>query len=445
MDATERALAVTILAAGHGTRMKSARAKVLHEIAGWPMLAYPLAAAETLRPTRLLVVVGSDAGEVREAFRDRVEFVVQSEPRGTGHAVQAAQVALAEFRGDVLILYGDTPLLRAETLHALRAKKAETGSDLVILTSPVPLPGRVVRGPSGRVERIVEEPDATPEELRIREGNTGVYLVDAEFLGKALAQLDDDNAQGEIYLTDVVGYAVSQQRAVEAMLLDDPDESLGVNSRAELAQAIAVVRRRVAERLMAQGVTIVDPGNTYIDVDVAVGRDTVIEPGCVIRGDTTIGERVTLKPHCVIESSAIGDDVTMGPSAHLRPGSRLGRGVRIGNFVEIKNSTLGARVKADHLAYIGDADVGEGASFGCGAIVVNYDWSEKHRTTIGEGVLVGCNANLVAPLELAPNSRVAAGTTVTQDVPAGALAVARSKQRNIPGWAERRPRKKNEK
>ncbi|UCE85010.1 MAG: bifunctional UDP-N-acetylglucosamine diphosphorylase/glucosamine-1-phosphate N-acetyltransferase GlmU [Deltaproteobacteria bacterium] len=444
MNATERALAVVVLAAGEGTRMKSQRPKVLHEIAGRPLLAYPLGAAEALAPARLLVVVGPAAEAVREALGDRADFVVQPEPRGTGDAVQRALPSLGDFRGDVLILYGDTPLLRAETLRALRAKKAETRCDLVLLTSPAPLPGRVVRDASGRVARVVEVTDATPEELAIQEGNTGVYLVDAEFLGKALAQLDDDNAQGELYLTDIVSYAVSQQRSVEAMRLEDPDESLGVNTRAELAAAGAAVRRRVLAELMAEGVTIVDPEHTYVDVDVEVGRDTVIEPGCVLRGATRVGERVTIKPHCVIESSILEDDVTIGPSAHLRPGSRLGRGVRVGNFVEVKNSTLGAGVKADHLSYIGDADVGDGASFGCGAITVNYDWEAKHRTRVGAGVRVGCNANLVAPVSLADDSAVAAGTTVTRDVPADALAVARERQRNVEGWRKRRSRPKKD-
>jgi bifunctional UDP-N-acetylglucosamine pyrophosphorylase/glucosamine-1-phosphate N-acetyltransferase len=442
MNATERALAVVVLAAGQGTRMKSQRPKVLHDVAGRPLLAYSLGAAEALSPARLVVVVPEDSGEVQAAFRDRAEFVVQPEPRGTGEAVQRALPLLEDFRGDVLILYGDTPLLRSETLRALREKKLQTGCDLIMLTSPSPLPGRVVRDPSGRVERVVEVTDATPEELEIQEGNTGVYLVDAEFLGKALAQLDDDNAQGELYVTDIVGNAVSQRRQVEALTLDDPDESLGVNTRAELAQAAAAVRRRILERLMADGVTIVDPEHTYVDVDVEVGCDTVIEPGCVLRGATRIGERVTINPHCVIESSVLEDDVTIGPSAHLRPGSRLGRGARVGNFVEVKNSTLGAGVKADHLTYIGDADVGDGASFGCGAITVNYDWDAKHRTKVGEGVSVGCNANLVAPVSLAKNSAVAAGTTVTRDVPPDALAVARDRQRNVEGWRKRRPRKK---
>ena len=441
--AAPRDLAVVILAAGQGTRMRSARNKVLHEIAGRPMLGYALAAAESLSPSRLAVVVGKDGDEVREAFAGRASFALQAEPRGTGHAVLQAQDALAGFRGDVLLLYADVPLLRAETLARMREHKAATGAELVMLSAYLPLPGRVVRDARGRVERIVETTDATPEELQIREGNTGVYLVGSELLWKALAQVDDRNAQGEIYLTDVVGYAIAQGHRVETVVMDDADEALGVNTRAELAQAAALMRRRIGERLMAAGVTLEDPAATYIDVDVEIGPDSRVEPGCVIRGRSRLGERVHVKAHSVIESSWIGDDVAIGPSAHIRPDCRLERRVRIGNFVEVKNSHLGEGVKADHLAYIGDADVGAGAAFGCGAITVNYDWQAKHRTVVGEGATIGCNANLVAPVTVAAGAAVAAGSTVTQDVPEGALGVARTRQRNIEGWRTRRPGKRD--
>lgn len=437
----DASLAVIVLAAGQGTRMNSSLNKVLHEIAGRPMLSYALEAAAGLGPERCVVVVGRDSGRVEEAFRGRATFVTQEVQRGTGHAVEVALPALRAFRGEVLILYGDVPLLRAESLLRLRARKAETGAPLAMLTAPIPLPGLVVRGPGGQVERIVEVTDATDEELTLREGNTGVYLVDAELLAKALAQLDDRNQQGELYLTDVVSVARAAGLAVEALLLEDADEALGVNTRAELAKAAAVQYRRNAERWMAEGVTFVDPATTYVDTDAVIGRDTVIDPGVVIRGATVIGERVHVKAHSVIESSRIGDDSAIGPSAHLRPGSRLARGVRIGNFVEVKNSDLGEGVKADHLAYIGDADVGAGSSFGCGAITVNYDWDAKHRTRIGSGVRVGCNANLVAPLVLEDGAVVAAGSTVTKDVPAGALAVARAPQKLVEGFAERRLRR----
>ncbi len=431
-------LAVVVLAAGKGTRMKSGLVKVLHEVAGRPMLGHVLGAAEALSPERLVVVIGRDGEAVAEAFAGRATFVEQGELRGTGHAVQQTEPALADFRGDVLLLYGDVCLLRAETLQHLRERKAAAGADLAMLTSSLPLPGIVLRDASGRVSRIVEVTDATPAELEIREFNTGVYLVDAELLWKALAQLDDGNAQGEFYLTDIVASSVAEGRVVEAVRMDDPEEALGVNNRSELARAATELHRRSAERLMEAGVTLVAPGQTWIDVDVEAGQDSVIEPGVVIQGPTRIGQRVHIRAHCVVESSRIDDDVVIGPSAHIRPGCHLERGVRVGNFVEVKNSNLGEGVKADHLSYIGDADVGPGASFGCGSITVNYDGVAKHRTRVGERAFVGCNANLIAPLELADDCYVAAGSTITQDVPGEALAVGRGKQRNVEGWVRRR-------
>jgi bifunctional UDP-N-acetylglucosamine pyrophosphorylase/glucosamine-1-phosphate N-acetyltransferase len=441
MQASGIEFAIIILAAGEGTRMRSDLAKVLHEIGGRPMLGYPLAVAEALDPAHLLVVIGCDAGQVEERFRGRACFVVQSERRGTGHAAQQALPILSGFSGEVLILYGDTPLLCAETIRRMRALKAERRADLVLLTARLPLPGRVARDASGRVARIVEVTDASPEELAIEEGNTGVYLLDSELLAKTLAQLDDRNQQGELYLTDIVSLAVAQGMAVEALLLDDADEALGVNSRAELARAAAVLRRRTAERLMEEGVTIVDPDTTYIDTDVEIGRDSRIDPGVVITGASRLGRRVYVKPHCVIESSQLDDDVQLGPAAHLRPGCHLRSRVKIGNYVEVKNSDVGEGVKAAHLTYIGDADVGAGTTFGCGVITVNYDGQEKHRTTVGERVFIGCNANLIAPVTLRDDSYVAAGSTINKEVPTDALAVARARQRNIGGWVSRRRKK----
>jgi len=432
--ATGRSLAVVILAAGQGKRMQSGLAKVLHELCGRPMLAYPIEVARGLAPERLVVVIGRDAEKVQETFDGAAEFVLQAERRGTGHAVLQTRKSLDGFAGDVLILYGDTPLLRAETLERMRAEKAARGLDLLVLSAMEPLPGRIVRDAQGRFQRIVEVTDATPEELRIPEGNTGTYLVDAEFLWKALDQVDSNNAQGEIYLTDIVAIAVREGRALDAVPLDDADEALGINSRAELARAAAVLRRRTTQRVMNAGVTLIDPDATWLDWEVEIGRDTVIEPGCVIQGPTKIGERCRIKAHTVIESSEVGDEVQLGPSAHLRPGSRLGAGVRIGNYVEVKNSQLGAGVKADHLSYIGDADVGAGASFGCGSVVVNYDGVHKHRTTVEENAFVGCNANLIAPVTIEANAFVAAGSTITETVPKDSLGVARAKQKNVEGW-----------
>jgi bifunctional UDP-N-acetylglucosamine pyrophosphorylase/glucosamine-1-phosphate N-acetyltransferase len=437
-------LAVVILAAGKGTRMKSGRAKVLHEICGWPMLGYSIELAEALAPERRVVVIGRDAEKVREAFGGRAEWVLQDPQRGTGDAVLQTRQALQGFRGDVLILYGDTPLLRQETVLRLRELKRSRRADLAMLTAPAPLPGRIVRGPDGRVLRIVETTDATPEELAIQEGNTGVYLVGSELLWKGLDQLDDRNAQGELYLTDIVGGAAAAGLRVEALLLDDADEALGINTRAELARAAAIQRRRINERHLAAGVTLVDPATTYLDVDVEIGPDTLIEPGCVIQGPSRLGARVHVKPYCVIESSQLDDDVTVGPCAHLRPGTRLRRGARVGNFVEVKNTDFGEGAKADHLSYIGDADVGAGASFGCGSITVNYDGRDKHRTTVDAGAFVGCNSNLIAPVRVGEQAYVAAGSTVTHDVPPGALGVARARQRNVEGWRERRNRRRTE-
>jgi len=437
---TLSSVAVIILAAGQGTRMKSRLSKVLHPIGGRPMLEYPLAAAEALEPERLIVVVGRDAEQVEQAFCERATFVLQHEQRGTGHAVLAARAELENFAGDVLILYGDTPLLRPETLNQMVQAKAETGADVVMLTARVDVPGIVVRDRAGAVARIVEQPDATPEERAIEERNTGVYLVSSDLLWKTLEQVDDCNEQGEIYLTTLIESSVREGRHVEALQMTDDEEAIGVNTRVELAAASAVVRQRKLHQLMLAGVTIVDPANTYVDVGVEIGRDTLIEPGCVIQGETRIGEGVHLKAGCVIESSRIGDDVTMGPNAHLRPDNVIGRGVRIGNYVELKNSVLGDGVKADHLSYIGDADVGAGASFGCGAITVNYDWNQKNRTTIGEGATIGCNVNLIAPVTIGRNAAVAAGSTVGQEVPSDALAVERNRQRNVEGWVLRRKR-----
>ena len=438
MTQSVRPLAALLLAAGKGTRMKSRRPKVLHEICGRPMLGFPLDAATSQDPARLLVVIGHDAEAVREGFEGRAEFVIQEEQRGTGHAVLQCRPSLEGFHGDALILYGDTPLLRGDTLGRMREHKARAGADLVLLSAPVDVPGIVVRDASGAIERIVEAPDATPAQLAIEERNTGVYLIDADLLWKLLAQVGEDNAQGEVYLTDVVEIAVREGLRVEALRLEEADEALGVNTRSELARAGALLRARIVNRLMASGVTVVDPASTFIDVDVEIGADTLIEPGCVIQGPTRIGAGVQIKPHCTIEASEIGDDVVLGPSAHIRPDCVIGRGSRIGNFVEVKNSVLGEGVKADHLSYLGDADVGDGASFGCGSVVVNYDGVAKHRTTVGARAFVGCNVNLIAPVTIESDAFLAAGSTISKDVPSEALGVARARQRNVEGWVSRR-------
>jgi bifunctional UDP-N-acetylglucosamine pyrophosphorylase/glucosamine-1-phosphate N-acetyltransferase len=430
---------IIILAAGQGTRMKSRRAKVLHELCGVPMLEHVLRSAKRLSPNRLLVVIGRDAAEVEARFEGQAEFVLQAEQKGTGHAVQIAEPALGPVEGDVLVLYGDTPLLSAETLERMAHVKRERAADLVVLTARTKnIPGRVQRDGDGRVIRIIEAQDATPEELEIEERNTGVYLFSAGLLRAGLAALRPDNAQGELYITDIVGFAVERKMSVEAVETADPDECMGINTRAELADATAYLRKRIARHHMDQGVTFIDPESVYLDADVEIGRDSILEPGVVITGHSRVGEGCHVKAGCVVEDSELAADVTIGPSAHLRPGSILGEGVKIGNYVEVKNSTLGAGTKAAHLGYIGDADVGAGVNFSCGAIVVNYDGYKKTRSTIGEGAFIGCNVNLVSPVEIAPRGFVAAGSTITKDVPEDALAVARGRQRNVEGWVARK-------
>jgi len=403
------------------------------------MLGHVLRNAKALSPSRLIVVIGRDADQVRSRLDEDVEFVVQSEQLGTGHAVIVAEPSLGSVTGDVLVLYGDTPLLRPETIERIRAVKDECSADLVILTACANnIPGRVLRGSDGRIARIIEASDASPAELEIEERNTGVYLFGVELLREGLAALEPENEQGELYLTDVVAYAVEKGLRVEGLEIEDADECLGINTRKELADATRVMRRRIVDHLMDEGVSFVDPGAVYIDADVQIGCDSIIEPGVVISGNSVLGEGVHIKAGSVIEDSRIGADVTIGPSAHLRPGNTVGEGVKIGNFVELKNSTLGPGTKAAHLGYIGDADVGADVNFSCGAIVVNYDGVQKTRSTIGDGAFIGCNVNLVSPVEIEPRAFVAAGSTITKNVPEEALAVARDRQRNIEGWVGRR-------
>ena len=433
-----RDVAVVVLAAGKGTRMRSGRVKVLHEICGLPMLGHIQRVAQAIDAQRLLVVIGRDAEAVRHAYGESAEFVLQAEQNGTGHAVLVTEETLRDFVGDIFVLYGDTPLLTVETLERMRDLKRETQADLVMLTASGEIPGRVVRDAEGRVERIVEAQDATPEELTIEERNTGVYLVASELLWAGLSRIGTDNQQGELYITDVVGYAVEKGHRVEALWLEDASECLGINDRTELAEATRLMQARINRQVMASGVTLIDPSTTYIDATAEIGTDTVIEPGCCIQGQTVIGAGVRIKAGCYIEDSRLDDGVQFGPYSHLRPGSHLKQGVKVGNFVEIKNSTLGAGSKSAHLTYIGDADVGEGVNFGCGSVVVNYDGYQKHRSVVADGAFIGCNVNLISPVEIAQKAFVAAGSTITQDVPTDALGVARSRQRNLAGWVARK-------
>jgi bifunctional UDP-N-acetylglucosamine pyrophosphorylase/glucosamine-1-phosphate N-acetyltransferase len=456
-----RPLGVVMLAAGLGTRMRSARAKVLHEIAGRPMLYHPLRAVAALGPARVALVVGHQAEAVEAAAREAgvpgLRLVVQDEQRGTGHAVQCARESFRGWDGDVLILYGDVPLIRSETLRRLVDVHRRKDAGLSLLTLHCTDPtgyGRILRDEHGRVARIVEHRDCTPEQLAIDEVNPGVYCVRAPLLDALLGRLRADNAQGELYLTDVVALAAQAGERIASIVVEDPDEVAGINTRRELARMDARARRDVVDRWMDAGVTFEDPATAYVGVDVEIGRDTIIGPNVTLRGrtrlgegcrldgtahltDVTIGDRVHVRFGCVFEEASVGDDAIVGPFARLRPGTDLGPRVHVGNFVETKKAVLGEGTKANHLTYLGDCEVGPDTNVGAGTITCNYDGFEKHRTRIGARVQIGSDTQLVAPVAVGDDAYVGAGTTVTTDVPPGALAVSRTPMRVIDGWVER--------
>lgn len=432
------------------------------------MILRVLMAARQAGVDEAIVVTGNGAAEVEDVVEAaaaalepmRVRFARQAEQRGTGHATMQALAALLPPNGPgeaVLVLPGDAPLLEAEVIRGLRDTHGSTGAAVTLLTARMDRPegyGRILRDASGRVAGIVEDRDATPEQRRIQEINTLVACFDRALLEQALAQCSADNAQGEIYLTDTVGILRRQGHGIEAVVVDDADSALGVNDRRALAVAEATLRRRTLERWMDAGVTVVDPLTTYVDEEATIGPDCVLLPFTVIQGTSDIASGCHLGPgahirssrldsgctvwHSVIEQSELGPECRVGPFAHLRPGSRLDARVDVGNFAEVKNAHLGEGTKQHHHSYIGDADVGAGVNIGAGTITVNFDGRRKHRTVIGEGAFVGCNTNLVAPVQLGAGAFVAAGTTVNRDVPGDALAIGRPELQMRPGWAARR-------
>ena len=453
-------VASIVLAAGKGTRMKSGVIKVLHPVAGLPMITWPVAAARAAGSGPIVLVIGHQANAVQGVFRGATDIrcAMQEEQLGTGHAVACALDALPGFRGTVLILCGDTPLLRAETLKNLLAYHHDNRAAVTVLTATMDDPygyGRVVRDPEGRVTRIVEQKDADPEEQEIREINSGIYCMDAGFLFAHIRGVGNDNAQGEYYLTDLLAIAVREGLTCLALETVDADEIMGVNDRVQLAEAARILRRRINRDHMLNGVTLIDPDTTYIDEGVTIGADTTIHPGCRIGGGTVIGAGCEIdqgvsisgcrigadchiKAASVLEDSELGDDVAVGPMAHLRPGTTLGNKVKIGNFVETKKIVMGAGSKASHLTYLGDAEIGRDVNIGCGTITCNYDGVNKHRTVIGDDVFIGSDVQLVAPVSVGRNSLVAAGTTVTTDVPPDSLAISRVPQVNKEGWRLKR-------
>lgn len=450
-------LDIVILAAGQGTRMRSALPKVLHPVAGRSMLGHVIDTARRLEPRSIQVVVGHGAERVRETLAaDDLSFVLQAEQLGTGHAVAQALPALSAER--VLILYGDVPLIEADTLRRLLEHVAP--DRLALLTVDLADPtgyGRILRDTRGAVTAIVEHKDATPEQRAIREGNTGILAVPGARLADWLGRVSNHNAQGEYYLTDVIALAVADGLGIATEQPLDAMEVQGANDRLQLADLERHYQRRAAARLMAQGVTLRDPARFDLRGEASVGRDVTIDINVILEGSVLIEDDVQIGPNCVIRDSTLrrgavvkanshlegvelGEGADCGPFARLRPGTVLGARAHVGNFVELKNARLGEGAKAGHLSYLGDADVGARSNIGAGTITCNYDGANKHRTVMGEDVFVGSNSALVAPLNLGTGATTGAGSTVTADVPAGALAVGRGKQRNIEGW--QRPRKR---
>jgi bifunctional UDP-N-acetylglucosamine pyrophosphorylase/glucosamine-1-phosphate N-acetyltransferase len=434
-------LGVVILAAGQGTRMRSDLPKVLHALAGRPMVMYAVETARTLTDLPPALVVGHGADAVREVVGEGVVYVEQAEQRGTGHAVLQARSVLEGRADRVLVTYADMPLLTAETLRRLVEAQQEKAGPVTMLTLLSDDPrgfGRVVRDASGAVREIVEQAVATPEQLAIRELNAGVYCFDAAWLWAHVGRIPQSLPKREFYLTDLVGMATADGLPVEAVAAADAREVLGINTRVHLAEAEAVIRERINRRLMESGVTLVDPATTYVEAAVNVGRDTVILPNTILRGGTAVGAGCRIGPNTLIEGSTIGDGCRVvasvvegavmepgsdvGPFSHLRPGARLEAGAHVGNFGEIKNSRLGPGAKMGHFSYLGDADVEAGANIGAGTITCNFDGEQKHPTTIGEGAFIGSDTMLVAPVRVGKGAKTGAGSVVTRDVPDGAVA-----------------------
>jgi len=453
-------LHVVVLAAGKSTRMKSARPKVLHDLAGRMLIEHVLHTARALAATSTTLVVGHASGDVKAALSawPDLQFVEQLPQLGTGHALLQTEALLAHKKGTVLLLSGDVPLLTAGTLQRLLEAHRDTHAAATVLTTTLPDPygyGRIIRNADNRVARIVEERDASSEQRAVREINSGIYALSLKNLFVTLHRLATDNAQGEYYLTDLVGLYQHEQRPVEALCIDTPDELRGVNTRVELADMARVVRDRKNRTLMLSGVTLDDAATTYIDADVTIGVDTTIGPGVRLQGRTTIGARctilagsrltnvtigddVTILDYCVLTDATVGNSARLGPFAHVRPESVVGASAHVGNFVELKKTILGDGSKANHLSYLGDAVIGDGVNIGAGTITCNYDGTKKHRTVIDDGAFVGSNSSLVAPVTIGAGAYVGAGSTITQDVPAGGLGVARGHQHNKENWAAHR-------
>ncbi|MBD1372466.1 bifunctional UDP-N-acetylglucosamine diphosphorylase/glucosamine-1-phosphate N-acetyltransferase GlmU [Hazenella sp. IB182357] len=449
-------LNAVILAAGKGTRMKSKKHKVLHPVCGKPMIDHIISRLEELEVSKSILVVGHLANDLQSYLQERVQYVFQNEQLGTAHAVKQAKPLLAGSDGVTLILHGDHPLFSKETLEKLVTQHKESGAAATVLTAKVENPfgyGRVIREAGGQVSYVVEQKDANEKERQVNEINLGTYCFDNHKLLEAIEQVKNDNAQGEYYLPDVLNILKSAEEIVGAQVIDDVDEAMGVNDRVQLAEVSSLMQKRILRKHMENGVTIIDPSSTYIEVDVEIGADTIIEPGTHLRGHTSIGENCHIGPqadltnmsiqadtkirYAVMEASEVDENVTVGPYAYVRPDTHLGANSKIGCFVDLKKVEMGSGSKVSHLSYVGDATVGEGVNIGCGTVTVNYDGVKKHRTQIDDHAFIGCNVNLIAPVQVGEGAYVAAGSTINKDVPAESLAIARERQTTKMDYAKK--------
>ncbi|WP_347548149.1 bifunctional UDP-N-acetylglucosamine diphosphorylase/glucosamine-1-phosphate N-acetyltransferase GlmU [Pseudalkalibacillus hwajinpoensis] len=445
-----------VLAAGQGTRMKSKLYKVLHPVCGKPMVEHVVDQLDELKLENIVTVVGHGAEMVRDQLGSRVNYVLQEEQLGTAHAVMQTQDTLGAKEGVTLVVCGDTPLITKETMDSLLSYHEDEGAKATILTANADQPfgyGRIIRDENGSVQRIVEQKDANESEQQVTEINTGTYCFDNKTLFETLQLVKNENAQGEYYLPDVIEILQKQGEIVSAYQTEDFDETMGINDRVALSRAEHAMKNRINERHMKNGVTLIDPMQTYISPDAVIGQDTVIYPGSMIQGKTIIGDEAQIGPNTeikdskvgsksvvkqsVIHDSEVGDAVNIGPFAHVRPASQIGDAVKIGNFVEVKKSVMGHGSKASHLSYVGDAEIGKGVNLGCGSITVNYDGTNKYLTKVEDGAFIGCNVNLIAPVTVGKGATVAAGSTITDDVPEQALSIARSRQTNKEDYASK--------
>ena len=449
-------LYAVILAAGEGKRMKSSKSKVLHKILGKEMIRYGIEAAAEAGVKESCIIIGNKAEQIKEALGEGYTYAYQYEQKGTGHAVKMADEFLKDKRGNTIVLCGDVPLITADTLKGLVEEHEENNNAATIITADFDDPkgyGRIVRNEDGSFCKIVEDRDCNEYEKKIRECNSGIYIFKTEELIKGLLNLNNNNDQKEYYLTDVPANIKDSGMKVGLFKIEDSRETLGVNDRIQLAQVSEIMKDKIIEKHMREGVTFVDPKSCFVSKDVKIGMDTVVYPNCILEGDTVIGEECIIGPNSrivsanicnyaeinnsVILESTIGEKTKVGPFAYVRPGNSVGSNVKVGDFVELKKSVIGDGTKISHLTYVGDSEIGRNVNLGCGVVTVNYDGKNKFKTKVGDNSFVGCNVNLVAPVEVADNTFIAAGSTITDYVPEQALAIARQRQTNIDGWVKR--------